>query len=43
MSMYFIIMVFISLVSPSETIGLVMKHKGDVNYIPYDKNKGKRK
>jgi len=37
-----ILLMFSSLFS-SETIGLVIKHKGDVDYIPYDKDKKTKK
>ena len=43
MKIIFIITMFFSSLFCSETIGLVMKHKGDVDYIPYDKNKKNKK
>ena len=43
MNMYVLILMFSSLLFSSETIGLVIKHKGDVNYFPYDKNKSSKK
>ena len=39
MSFYLIILLLFSSTFSSETIGLVMKQKGRVDYIPYDKNK----
>ena len=43
MNIYVIILIFLSSFFASETIGVVMKHKGDVDYIPYDKNKQNKK
>ena len=43
MNIYISILIFLSLVFSSETIGLVIKHKGDVDYFPYDKNKSSKK
>ena len=43
MNFYLIILLFFSLTFSSETIGLVMKQKGRVDYIPYDKSKKNRK
>lgn len=43
MNIYLIILIFLSSFFASETIGVVMKHKGDVDYIPYDKNKQNKK
>ena len=43
MNIYIIILIFLSSIFSSETIGIVMKHKGDVDYIPFDKNKHNKK
>ena len=43
MNIYLVILIFVSSFFASETIGVVMKHKGDVDYIPYDKNKQNKK
>ena len=43
MNIYLVILIFLSSFFASETIGVVMKHKGDVDYIPYDKNKQNKK
>ena len=43
MNIYLIILIFLSSFFASETIGVVMKHKGDVDYIPYDKSKQNKK
>ena len=43
MNMCLAILILISSLFSSESIGLVMKQKGDVDYLPYGKNKKNKK